>query len=144
MEHSFLFWNLTYKLLHTESLHAHRNSKTLTRLKFWRRMTSILLLWYLVEINNSFFVGMKIPFQYPFLYCRCNTLGIDSSIKCSLEITADDYLVEGIKLCGLRCNPCCFYRSTNNGLSFGLPFFMTRLEITETLLTRLIYGNVSQ
>ena len=30
----FLFLKFTYKLLHTESLHAHRNSKTLTRLKF--------------------------------------------------------------------------------------------------------------
>ena len=31
----FRFMNFKYKLLHTESLHAHRNSKTLTRFKFW-------------------------------------------------------------------------------------------------------------
>ena len=32
---TFFFKNFTYKLLHAESLHAHRNSKTLTsRFKF--------------------------------------------------------------------------------------------------------------
>ena len=85
---------------------------------------------------------MKIPFQYPFLYCPCNAPGIDTSIKCPLEVTADDYLVEGIKLCSFRRNPSCFYRSTNNGKNVTI--FVTQLEITETLLTRLIDGNASQ
>ena len=40
---------------------AHRYSKTLTRFKFLRRMISILLLRYLVKINNLVIVGMKIP-----------------------------------------------------------------------------------
>ena len=31
-------------------------------------------------------------------------------------MTADDYLVEGIKCSCLLCNPGCFYRSTDNGL----------------------------
>ena len=121
------FLNFTYKLLHSESLHAHRNSKTLTRFKFWRGMISILLLLYLVKINNLVCVSMKIPFQCPFFvlsvqYTWDRYTSICLSIKSPLEITADDYLVEGIKLCGLRCNPSCFYRSTNNGLSFGSPF----------------------
>ena len=60
----------------------------------------------------------------------------ENLIFSNAPITADDYLVEGMILCGLRCNPSCFYRSTNNGLSFGSPFFVTQLEISETLLTQ--------
>ena len=119
---------------------------------------------------------MKTSVSYPFLYCQCNTPGIDipeassimralsgarctdvrlytlwikigtnqralgehshywtrpsicSSIKCPLEIKAGDYLAEGIKLCGLRCNPSCYYRSTNNGLSFRSPFLWHSLK----------------
>ena len=41
MEHSFHFYNFSWKLLYTESSHGHRNSKTLTRFKFRRRMISI-------------------------------------------------------------------------------------------------------
>ena len=35
-------------------------------------------------------------------------------------------------------------RSTNNGLFFWVTIFVSRLEITETLLTRLINGNARQ
>ena len=34
-------------------------------------------------------------------------------------MTTDDYLVAGIKWCGLRCNLSCLYRSTDNGLFFA-------------------------
>ena len=41
---------------------------------------------------------MKIPVQYPFLYCQCKYTwdryrSICSAIKCPLENTADDYFV---------------------------------------------------
>ena len=38
----------------------------------------------LVEINNLVFVSMKIPFQYPLLYCQCNTCGIEIAIFAQL------------------------------------------------------------
>ena len=57
----------------------------------------------------------------------------------SIREEADDNLLGGKTLCGLRCNPSCFYRS--NG--FWSPFCDT-VGKTETLLTRLIHGNASQ
>ena len=55
------------------------------------------------KINNFVSVAMKIHFQYPFLYCQCNTCGIENRIICSSGncafkiLQADDYLVEVIK-----------------------------------------------
>ena len=76
-----------FKILHTESLHGHSYNKTLiTAFKFWRRMISILMLRYLVKINNLVFVGMKIPFHNPF--CTVSAIHLDgvrsicSFIKC--------------------------------------------------------------
>ena len=69
---------------------------------------------------------------------------ICSSIKCPLEITADDYLVESNKLGSFDAiQAALIYRSMNNGL-FWVTIFVTQFEITETLMTRLINGNASQ
>ena len=61
IEHSycFVFFNFTHKKFHTESVHAHRNSKTLTRCYHFSAMISC-------KINNLVFVSMKTPFQYQF------------------------------------------------------------------------------
>ena len=123
IEHSFRFWNFTWRFLHLENLHAHRYSKIVTIFKFSLRMISILLLWYLVKINNLVFAGMKIPVQYPFLYCQCNTPRIDIVVFAQLwKICIRDYsrgLFCHIKWCRLRCNPSCLYSSTNNGLFYA-------------------------
>ena len=60
MEHSFSFLKFYMMVSSPWKLYAQRYSKTLTRFKFWWRMISMLLLWYLVKINNLVFVGMKI------------------------------------------------------------------------------------
>ena len=53
----------------------------------------MLLLGYLVKINNLVFVGMKIPIQYPVQYTLDRYCSIFSAIKCPFKITADDYFV---------------------------------------------------
>ena len=74
-----------------------RNSETLTRFKFWRRMITILLLWYPVKINNSFYLYENTLLAPIFVLSVQYTLdryrNICSAIKCPLETTADDYHV---------------------------------------------------
>ena len=53
----------------------------------------MLLLWYLVKINNLVFVGLVPIFVLSVQYTLDKYRSICSTIKCPLEITVDDYFV---------------------------------------------------
>ena len=77
-------WLWYFLTILTYFLHEHRNRKPLTRIKFWLRIISICMPWYLLTIN-IIFVSMKIPFQYQILYCQCNTRGIKIAVFALLQ-----------------------------------------------------------
>ena len=69
---------------------------------------------------------------------------ICSSIKCPLEITAEDYLVEGIKMCGSHDAIQAAFIGLQIMVFLCVTICVTWLEMTETFLTSLINDNASQ